>query len=81
MSAIYETQDKDKRDLEVVEDVAHAGAAPNLHGTHELDSAGLAIIEQKHAIPTTGKRKPTTKREYMTFCLFCEYGRVHSDSG
>ena len=35
------------------------------------DSAGLAVIEQKHVIPTTGKRIPTTKKEYWTFCLFC----------
>jgi hypothetical protein len=36
-------------------------------------SAGLAVIDITHTIPTTGRRKVTTKWEYWTYCAFCEY--------
>ncbi|KAL5896250.1 hypothetical protein ACKVWC_001457 [Pyricularia oryzae] len=32
--------------------------------------AGHAVIDQRQTIPTTGKRRHTTKWEYITFCLF-----------
>ena len=32
-------------------------------------SAGLAVIEQRQAIPTTGKRLVTSKWEYWTFVI------------
>lgn len=35
-------------------------------------SAGLAVIEQQRAVPTSGKRKITSKWEYWTFIFFCE---------
>ncbi|ORY27919.1 putative autophagy protein [Naematelia encephala] len=35
-----------------------------------VDSAGLALIEQTHVIPTTGVRKVTTSWEYWTYCFF-----------
>ena len=44
-------------------------------GKRKLDahnSAGLAVIEQRGAIPTTGRRIPTTKWEYISFCIFCK---------
>ena len=34
-------------------------------------NVGLAVLEQKHVIPTMGKRMPTTKWEYIFFCVFC----------
>ena len=41
--------------------------APNdLHKT-----AAIATIQQQHTIPTTGKRLPTSKWEYIFFCVFC----------
>jgi len=40
-------------------------------GAHK--SVGLAVIGQTHTIPTTGERKVTTKMEYWTYCIFCEY--------
>ncbi|ORX36955.1 putative autophagy protein [Kockovaella imperatae] len=33
-------------------------------------SAGLAVIEQIQVIPKTGKRIPTSRWEYITFCLY-----------
>lgn len=34
--------------------------------------AGIGIIQQQHSIPATGKRMPTSKWEYIFFCIFCE---------
>lgn len=45
-------------------DVKHAPTSK------EDASVGLAVIDQRAAIPTTGKRKPTSKWEYVTFCMF-----------
>lgn len=36
-------------------------------------TAGMAVIDITHTIPTTGERKVTTKWEYWTYCAFCEY--------
>ena len=36
-------------------------------------TSGLAVIEQLQAIPRTGKRIPTGRWEYITFCLYCEW--------
>jgi hypothetical protein len=44
----------------------HAGTKPGLG--HE--NVGKAILEQKHVIPTTGERIPTSKWEYIFFCVF-----------
>ena len=35
-------------------------------------SVGLAVIEQKTVIPSSGPSMATTKWEYWTFCVFCE---------
>ena len=35
--------------------------------------AAVAVIQQQHTIPATGKRMPTSKWEYIFFCIFCEY--------
>jgi predicted metal-dependent phosphotriesterase family hydrolase len=37
------------------------------------NNVGVAVIRQKHTIPTTGKRQPTSKWEYVFFCIFCQY--------
>lgn len=34
-------------------------------------AGGVAVINQREAIPTTGKRMPTTRWEYISFCIFC----------
>ncbi|KAL1411607.1 hypothetical protein Q8F55_002571 [Vanrija albida] len=34
------------------------------------DAVGLAVIDQRAAIPSTGKRVPTSRWEYATFCIF-----------
>lgn len=34
--------------------------------------AAIAAIRQQHTIPATGKRMPTSKWEYIFFCVFCE---------
>ena len=34
------------------------------------DTVGKAILEQRHVIPTSGDRIPTSKWEYITFCIF-----------
>jgi hypothetical protein len=55
-----------KGDVEHVE-VTHPPPVPgNAH-----DTVGLAVLEQKSIIPTTGKRIPTSKLEYWTYCIFC----------
>lgn len=45
------------------------------HGTRKdaHNNAGMAVIEQRGVIPSTGKRIPTSKWEYITFCIFCKY--------
>jgi hypothetical protein len=40
-------------------------------GLHK--KAAIAIIKQQHTIPATGKRVPTSKLEYVLFCIFCKY--------
>ena len=34
-------------------------------------SVGLAVIEQKTVIPSSGPSMATTQWEYWTFCVFC----------
>lgn len=34
--------------------------------------AGIGMIHQQHTIPATGTRIPTSKWEYIFFCIFCE---------
>lgn len=45
-------------------------SATDLHS--KATAGGRAIINQRETIPTTGKRIPTTKWEYITFCIFCK---------
>jgi hypothetical protein len=40
--------------------------------TDKAAAGGQAVIDQREAIPTTGKRVPTSRWEYITFCIFCE---------
>ena len=54
-------------------EISHDDAAVDLKAQGNKDSAGLAVIEQFHTIPTTGARKVTTKWEYWTYCAFCEF--------
>lgn len=55
--------------------VEHAGAHQTLGmgktSDAPHDSVGIALIEQKNIIPSTGERVPTSKWEYWTFCVFC----------
>jgi hypothetical protein len=63
----------DKKDVYIdqqQEDVLDVGAKL---GTGQPKEAGLAVIDITHTIPTTGKRKVTTKWEYWTYCAFCEF--------
>ena len=39
-------------------------------GVNAHNNVGLAVLEQKHVIPSTGRRIPTSKWEYATFCIF-----------
>lgn len=52
----------------------HETLAPTEHDTagdlHR--DAAIAAIRQQHTIPATGKRMPTSKWEYIFFCVFCE---------
>lgn len=43
------------------------------NGQNAHNSAGLAVSQQQDLIPTTGGRKVTTKWEYWTYCVFCEF--------
>ena len=35
-------------------------------------AGGHAVINQREAIPMTGRRVPTGRWEYITFCIFCK---------
>src|SRR5688572_27170100 len=47
-------------------------AAPVNSGGGKAAAGGRAVINQRETIPTTGRRIPTTKWEYVTFCIFCK---------
>ena len=47
-------------------------SSPNLH-----HKAAVGVIQQQHTIPVTGDRKPTSKWEYIFYCIFCEHVRGH----
>jgi hypothetical protein len=57
----------DNKDLVFVDNSPVLDAKPGV-----LKTAGLAVIDITHTIPTTGKRKVTTKWEYWTYCAFCK---------
>lgn len=40
------------------------------NATTAKGAAGIAIVEQGHAIPSTGERKVTTRWEYWSYCLY-----------
>ena len=70
MSSINEQAVTSDKDLQVegqegdIEKNVPAGeiqSAPEYINAHQ--SVGLAVIEQRHIIPTTGERKVTTKKE------------------
>ena len=68
--------------------VSHPGYEKNTHAAKHLENplgieldettddlhkrAAIAVIQQQHTIPPTGKRMPTSKWEYIFFCIFCE---------
>lgn len=58
--------------LEAITGIQSDGSDDNLH-----KKAGIAVIQQQHTIPPTGKRMPTSKWEYIFFCIFCEYYFVY----
>lgn len=41
-------------------------------GVGKAAAGGQAVINQREAIPTTGKRIPTGRWEYISFCIFCK---------
>lgn len=56
----------EKTEIEHIENLPDSKTAVRLgHNT-----VGDAIIEQKHVIPITGERIPTSKWEYIFFCVF-----------
>ncbi len=77
VAALSPTEEKNAADVQHIETVR---ANPrdrglSVDGKTSVDAhnnVGLAVLEQKHVIPTTGKRMPTSKWEYVTFCIFCE---------
>lgn len=58
--------DNKDKDLAFVDNTPVLDAKPGAPKT-----AGMAVIDITHTIPTTGKRKITTKWEYWTVCAFC----------
>lgn len=51
----------------------HTEKGADQHGTlGKAAAGGKAVIGQRETIPTTGKRIPTSKWEYVSFCIFCE---------
>lgn len=69
--------DEKKDDVLHVEDVGpiSEGRRETLVDPHS--KAGLALINQQEAIPTTGKRMPTSRWEYIFFCIFCKCQKPH----
>jgi len=57
----------DNKDLAFVDNHPVVDAKPGAP-----KSAGMAVIDITHTIPTTGQRKVNTKWEYWTYCAFCE---------
>ncbi|KAH8894151.1 putative autophagy protein [Thozetella sp. PMI_491] len=60
-------------DHEKASGVEHEDAIGNVSDESTTDlhkRAGIAVIRQQHTIPTTGKRLPTSKWEYIFFCVF-----------
>ena len=43
-----------------------------LEANNKTAAGGQAVINQREAIPTTGKRMPTGRWEYISFCIFCK---------
>ena len=66
----FEDPSTDDKNLDEDEQQAPIAAFKIVDGR---DKVGLALLEQKNVIPTTGKRIPTSKLEYWTFCMFCEF--------
>ncbi|KXL42006.1 MAG: hypothetical protein FE78DRAFT_155351 [Acidomyces sp. 'richmondensis'] len=54
--------------FEYVDNLNSESPSNDVHARHE--QAGKAIIRQKHTIPPTGKRMPTSKWEYIFFTIF-----------
>lgn len=65
VSVSDETKDTSEHHLEEMETNA-SDSSSDMH-----KKAGIAVIQQQHTIPTTGKRMPTSKWEYIFFCIFC----------
>lgn len=49
---------------------AHVESAASSESGNEHRKAAVAAIRQQHTIPTTGKRIPTGKWEYILYCVF-----------
>ena len=62
----------DEKQIEHVEQTRPLGIDDDGMVVDGVHNAGMAIIEQAQVIPKTGRRMPTGKWEYITFCLYCE---------
>lgn len=49
---------------------AHVESPASSESGDEHRKAAVAAIRQQHTIPTTGKRIPTGKWEYILYCVF-----------
>ena len=49
--------------------VVHPHSGPTIQDAHQ--SVGLSVIEQTTAIPQTGERMITTRREYWLYIVYC----------
>lgn len=69
------TSDSEKIAETETEAVEHVEASPTVAGetSDKHRKAGISYIQQQHTIPTTGKRIPTSKWEYIFFCVFCKF--------
>ena len=66
--------DEKEPSTEQIETALHVksdSSSENLHKT-----AAIATIQQQHTIPSTGKRMPTSKWEYIFFCVFCKSRQI-----
>ena len=75
-AAPAESQTKEKSEADAAHHVEDLGATHSDSSSDMHKKAGKAVISQQHTIPTTGKRMPTSKWEYIFFCVFCKHSLV-----
>lgn len=53
----------------------HVEQSPSSNSSESQDlhkKGALGFIQQQHTIPTTGAAIPTSKWEYIFFCIYCK---------